>query len=196
MSEAELWLLAAGCVACVTSAWAAVCIVRRRAAKADEWMPRDFKDHRLAYSEKTFRSGGGDRQVAARVDRAYRGRDGLITLVELKTRHADRVHLSDVIELSAQRVALAGETREPVARIGWVVVESAGRRTAHRVTLMSPQTVWELASRREALLSGTEPPRYPATSKVCTSCAYRGRCRLRSHPHDLAEVDSRTRRER
>ncbi len=196
MSEAELWLLVAGCVVCVTSAWSAVRIVRSRAAKSDEWMPRELKDHRLAYSEKTFRSGGGDRQVAARVDRAYRRRDGLITLVELKTRRADRVHPSDVIELSAQRVALAGETGEPVARIGWVVVESAARRTAHRVTLMPPRTVWELASRREALLSGTEPPSYPATSKVCTSCAYRGRCRLRSHTHDLAEVVSRPQRER
>lgn len=196
MSAAELWLLFAACVVCVAATWAAAHVVHRRGAGADEWMPRELKDHTLAYSEKTFRSGGGDRQVAARVDRAYRGRNGLITLVELKTRRADRVHPSDVIELSAQRVALAGETREPVARIGWVVVESAGRRTAHRVTLMSPPTVWELASRREALLSGTEPPSYPATNKVCTSCAYRGRCRLHGLHHDLAEVASRPQRMR
>lgn len=179
MSEAELWLLVAGCVACVTFAWAAR-IVRRRATKADEWMPRELKDHRLAYSEKTFRSGGGDRQVAARVDRAYRGRNGLITLVELKTRRADRVHPSDVIELSAQRVALAGETGEPVARTGWVVVASAARRTAYRVTLMSPQAVWDLALRYDALLAGTKSPDYPATRGMCTSCAHRGRCSLRA----------------
>ncbi len=139
-------------------------------------MPGELKDHTLAYSERTFRSGG-NRQVVARVDRAYRGRNGLITLVELKTRHANRFHLSDVIELSAQRVALAGETGEPVARIGWVVVESSARRTAHRVTLMSPQAVWELASRRDELLAGTESPSYTATRGVCASCAHRRRCR-------------------
>ncbi|WP_295647293.1 PD-(D/E)XK nuclease family protein [uncultured Methylibium sp.] len=176
MSATELWLSLVSCAACVGAVWAAARLVRRRAAEANEWMPGELKDHTLAYSERTFRSGG-NRQVVARVDRAYRGRNGLITLVELKTRHANRFHLSDVIELSAQRVALAGETGEPVARIGWVVVESSARRTAHRVTLMSPQAVWELASRRDELLAGTESPSYTATRGVCASCAHRRRCR-------------------
>lgn len=178
MSAAEFGLLVAGCMACVVAAFAAARVVRRRAAGANEWMPGELKYHRLAYSERTFRSGG-DRQVVARVDRAYRGRSGLITLVELKTRRAHRAYRSDVIELSAQRVALEGETGEPVARTGWVVVESATRRTAHPVTLMSPRAVWNLASRRDALLAGTESPHYPATSGVCAPCTHRGRCRLR-----------------
>lgn len=175
MSAAELWLLLAGCVACVTAAWAAARVGHRHATDANEWMPQELKDHTLAYSERTFKTAG-DRQVVARVDRAYRGRNGLITLVELKTRQANRVHLSDVIELSSQRVALAGETGEPVARIGWVVVQSAARRTVHPVTLMSRRAVWDLVLRRDALLAGTESPRFPATSGVCTTCAYRGRC--------------------
>lgn len=175
MSAAELWPFLAGCVACVTAAWAATRVVRRRAAKANAWIPRELRDHRLAYAERMFRTGS-DKQLVARVDRAYRGRNGLITLVELKTRRAHRVHLSDVIELSAQRVALEGDTGEHVAHIGWVVVESEGRRTAHRTPLMSPQAVWDLVARRDALLAGTELPRFPATSGVCTTCAYRGRC--------------------
>lgn len=192
MPAAELWLLAAGCAACVTAVWV-VRVVRERAAAARESMPGELKNHRLAYSERTFRSGG-HKQVVARVDRAYRGRNGLVTLVELKTRRTDRAYPSDVIELSAQRIALEGETGEPVDRIGWVVVESGALRTAHRVTLMSAQAVWDLASRREALLAGAELASYPRTSEVCTPCAYRGRCRLRSHPHDLAEVASRPQR--
>lgn len=192
MSSAELWLLVAGCAACMTAVWV-VRVVRERAAAAREWMPGELKNHRLAYSERTFRSSG-DKQVVARVDRAYRGRNGLVTLVELKTRRTDRPYLSDVIELSAQRIAVEGETGEPVDRIGWVVVESGASRTAHRVTLMSAQAVWDLASRREALLSGAELASYPRTSEVCTSCAYRGRCYLRSHPYDLAEVTTRTHR--
>ncbi|MBL8362391.1 MAG: hypothetical protein JNN18_18020 [Rubrivivax sp.] len=192
MSAAELWLLVAGCAACMTAVWV-VRLVRERAAAAREWIPGRLRSHRLAYSERTFRSGG-DKQVVARVDRAYRGRNGLVTLVELKTRRTDRAYLSDVIELSAQRIALEGETGEPVDRIGWVVVESGALRTAHRVTLMSAQAVWDLASRREALLAGAELASYPRTSEVCTSCSYQGRCRLRSHPYDLAEVTVRSQR--
>lgn len=175
MPAAELWLLLAGCVACVTAAWASARIVRRRFVKADTWMPEALKDHTLAYSERTFRSGDAW-QVVARVDRAYRGQGGLIVLVELKTRQADRVHPSDIIELSAQRVALEGETGESVAPVAWVVVESAAGRSANSVRLLSPHVVWDLASRREALLAGTESPHYPATSRVCASCIYRARC--------------------
>lgn len=179
MPAAELWLLLASCVACVTAAWAAARLVRRRSVQVDRWMPEGLKDHTLAYSERTFRSGD-DWQVVARVDRAYRGQSGLVVLVELKTRQADRVHLSDIIELSAQRVALEGETGESVAPVAWVVVESAAGRSAHSVRLLSPHVVWDLASRREALLAGTESPHYPATSRVCASCIYCARCRMNS----------------
>jgi CRISPR/Cas system-associated exonuclease Cas4 (RecB family) len=114
--------------------------------------------------------------VVARVDRAYRDREGLITLVELKTRTADRVHQADIIELSAQRVALSEETGEPVALTGWVVVQTEAGRTAHRVRLMSPRAVQHLAERRDNLLAGTVVPRYPATNRLCKSCAYRQWC--------------------
>ena len=177
MPAAELWPLVVGCVACVAAVWAAVRLVRRHSLKLDRWMPEALKDHTLAYSEQTFRSGD-DRPVIARVDRAYRAPSGLIVLVELKTRQADRVHPSDIIELSAQRVALSGETGEPVARIAWVVVESAVGRRAHSVRLMSPHAVRDLALRREALLAGTESPHYPATNRVCASCGHRARCHM------------------
>lgn len=179
MQATEFGILLAGCAICVTAVWAAARTVRRLSLRVDEWMPEGLRDHTLAYSERTFRSGD-DRQVVARVDRAYRGPTGLIVLVELKTRQADRVHLSDIIELSAQRVALEGETRESVAPAAWVVVESAAGRSAHSVRLLSPHVVWDLASRREALLAGTESPHYPGTRRVCASCIYRGRCGMNS----------------
>jgi hypothetical protein len=171
----EDWALIAVCIACLAAVWTAARIVRERRVDVDDWMPRELKDHSLAYSERTFRSGG-DTTVVARVDRAYRSPRGLITLVELKTRAADRVHQSDIIELSAQRVALAGETAEPVALIGWVVVQTNAGRVVHRVRLMSPDAVQRLASRRDALLAGSVLPGYPATTGLCTSCAYRRRC--------------------
>jgi len=40
---------------------------------------------------------------------------GELVLVEVKTRQPSRAYLSDVIELSAQRIALMERTKEPVA---------------------------------------------------------------------------------
>ncbi len=172
----DIWLVVAACMA---AGLAVAYIVRRRPGRVDDWMPEELKDHVLVYSERMFRYGG-DRQVTARVDRAYRGPGGLITLVELKTRLADRAYPSDVVELSAQRFALEGETGEPVARTGWVVVESKADRRAHRVSLMTSHDVRNLAARRDAILAGAVTPRYPATSSLCASCAYRRRCYDRS----------------
>jgi CRISPR-associated exonuclease Cas4 len=175
----EGWLLVAVCIACGGVAWITARVARKRPVRADVWIPGELKDEVLAYSERTFRSGG-DRPVVARVDRAYRGHGGVITLVELKTRPTGRVHPSDIIELSAQRVALAGETGEPVAVTGWVVVQTEAARTAYRVRLMSPLAIQRLALRRGALLDGKAQPTYPATTALCASCAYRNRCHPRS----------------
>lgn len=175
----EDWLVIAALFACVAAAGVVACVARKRHDVTDAWMPRELKGHALAYSEKTFGSGG-PKALVARVDRAYRDRGGRITLVELKTRTADRVHRSDIIELSAQRVALTGETGEAVASIAWVVVQTQAGRTAHRVHLMSTRAVLQLALRRDALLAGTVSPSYPATTQLCASCAHRRRCHRRA----------------
>lgn len=174
----EVWFILAAGATALAVAWAVAGIVHRRHVRVDDWMPDALKDHTFAYSERTFRSGG-DQPLVARVDRAYRAPTELITLVELKTRSGDRVYPSDVIELSAQRVALEGETGERVARIGWVVVETTAGRRAHQVSLMSSNTVRALGARRDAILAGAEPPEYPATNRLCATCGFRSRC----HPH-------------
>ncbi|MBN9206183.1 PD-(D/E)XK nuclease family protein [Methylibium petroleiphilum] len=171
----EAWLLVLAGLACVAVVCVATGARLRGGARTDAWLPPELKGQRLAYVERTFRSDG-DVQVVARVDRAYRNGAGVITLVELKSRTTDRVWSADIVELSAQRVALAGETGEPVAGIGWVVVQSAVGRTAHRVSLLSQDAVHDLVSRRADLLAGVALPRYPATRGLCASCAYRRRC--------------------
>jgi CRISPR-associated exonuclease Cas4 len=171
----EVWFILAVCVAGVAAACTCAYLVRRNRKRADAWLPDELKGHLLAYAERKFTSRG-ERQVVARVDRAYRSPGGVISLVELKTRSADRTYLSDIIELSAQRVALTGENGEEVARVAWVVVQSAAGRRAHRVDLMSTRAVRDLASRREALLAGTALPMFPPTSRPCASCAFRERC--------------------
>jgi CRISPR/Cas system-associated exonuclease Cas4 (RecB family) len=155
--------------------WMIVRSILRRRAKAAAWLPEELMGSSLAYVERTFRSDA-TLPIVARVDRAYRSRRGLITLVELKTRREDRVHPSDIIELSAQRLALSSETGESVAPLAFVVVESEGRRKPQRIKLMSAREVQALVNRREGLLNGWLVPRPPLGPRMCVTCAFRTRC--------------------
>lgn len=140
------------------------------------WMPVELSGATLAYAEQLFRAPGPS-NVTAKVDRVYRGRDGRLVLIELKTRRADRTYLSDVIELSAQRVAIAGQTGEDVAAHAYVVSQRpSGRRTIHKVELLGLAEVNALARRREAILAGIVRPRFACAPVLCKSCAFRDKC--------------------
>ena len=130
-------------------------------------MPRELRASRLAYAEQLFRSSGPV-SVSARVDRAYRDQAGVVTLVEMKTRKADRAYLSDVIELSAQRQALHSQTGERVAEIGYVFVKVAGRVpvVVRRVRLLTKEELASILARRERLLAGAEVPNSPHSVRM------------------------------
>lgn len=87
-------------------------------------------------------------------------------LVELKTRASPVVTRSDVIQLSAQRMAMEDELRATVADETYVMVPRGRRGTslAHLpVSLMAREVVEELIRRRDALLRGLVEPRWPAS---------------------------------
>ena len=159
-------------------AWLLWRALRRRKIRTSEWMPHELRASRLAYAEQLFRSPG-PASVSAKVDRAYRDQAGVVTLVELKTRKADRVYLSDVIELSAQRHALHSQTGEQVSEHGYVLVRVAGRAPGdvHRVRLLTDKELATAVARREHLLAGREVPNPPRSTGVCLSCAYAAECR-------------------
>jgi hypothetical protein len=102
-----------------------------------------------------------------------------VTLVELKTRKADRVYLSDIIEISAQRHALHSQTGEQVSAHGYVLVRVVGRtpQHAHRVRLLTGKELASAVDRRERLLAGTEIPNPPRSVGVCLGCPYAKECR-------------------
>jgi hypothetical protein len=86
---------------------------------------------------------------------------GLVVLVEFKSRWINRPLLSDVIQLSVQRMAVEGQTRQAVASHGYVVVKAPGKhapQTAHRVELMSDVQVLALIKRRDDILAGRVAP--------------------------------------
>lgn len=184
----ERWLLVVVIAAVAILLGTAVRSAWRRAHRADRWMPEGLGEASLAYVERTFRSKG-PRPLVARVDRAYRSPRGLITLVELKTRAEDRVYASDVIEISAQRLALSSETGEEVVPFAFVIVESKRGRTSKQVKLMSTDQVRKLADRRHDLLEGRLVPRAPAHARLCGRCTHRDRCdfgRMTGHGGDSA----------
>ena len=151
--------------------------VSRRRSKVQDWMPAELGGVRLAYAEQLFRSTG-PMAMSAKVDRVYRDQSGIVTLVELKTRKADKVYLSDVIELSAQRHALRSQTGEQVAEHGYVVVQRVGptRRRAHRVKLLADEQFSLIVTRRERLLMQAETPEPPGSAALCEHCVYLSQC--------------------
>ncbi len=86
--------------------------------------------------------------------RAYRLPSGQLVLVELKTRWNGAPNFSDVIQLSAQRVALSAAIGQTVAAEAFVLVARPGVRrlpVAHRVDLLSVDQVVALVRRRDAM---------------------------------------------
>jgi len=140
--------------------------------------PEALVDAELLYVEKLFRVSEPVNLVA-KLDRAYRTPSGLIVLLEFKTRRMRRPFRSDVIQLSAQRMALAGQTHQTVAPYAYVVVKTpdkAARCTAHRVQLMPEEVVVGLVRRREDILSNRAEPRYAESKAMCRTCAFRSAC--------------------
>ena len=140
--------------------------------------PAALRDAELVYLEKLFRISTPVGLVA-KLDRAYRMPNGVLVLVEFKTRWSNQPCLSDVIQLSAQRMAVMGQTGQSVASHGYVMVKAPTRRAlpiTHRVKLMTDEQVVALVKRREDILAGRVLPRWPVSRKTCLSCAFRAQC--------------------
>lgn len=174
MTTAWVGLFALTALVVVLLAW------RRAGAAFTEQSsrPRELASAELVYMEQLFRMSHPIRLVA-KLDRAYRLRGGSLVLVELKTRGRDRPYETDIIQLSAQKLAIevqTGQTVEPYAFVS--VLSPAGWRALrhHRVTLLDADEVVELHRRREAILAGHVAPRYARSCKACDRCAFRSRC--------------------
>lgn len=167
----------------VTAACIAAFVVHRlrisaatRAERASR--PDELASAGLLYMETQFRVRGPV-PLVARIDRAYQAADGVIVLVELKTRWKSRPYLSDVIQLSAQKMAIEGQTGLRVAEYAFITTQrpttNAGHRS-HKVQLMPPSEIVALHRRREDVIAGRIPPMYAHPAGACKGCAFRARC--------------------
>ncbi|NUZ08530.1 PD-(D/E)XK nuclease family protein [Piscinibacter koreensis] len=151
--------------------------LRGRQERPDEsWLPRELAGGQLAFAEKRFESRRHG--LVARLDRAYRAGDQL-HLVELKTRAYLAAHVSDVIELSVQRLVLEAATGEPVSSIAHVAVQlpdRSGLRTI-RVELFDEHQVMAMRQRLLQLRDGKGATPLPAPRRrACEKCGHRTVC--------------------
>ncbi len=151
----------------------------QRHARMAEWCqrPAALRDAQLLSVESEYRSKG-PRPIVARVDRAYRLPSGPVVLVELKTRSTAVVLPSDVIQLSAQRVALEDELGLPVSDEAFVLIPARDPAppAVRSVQLTSRAVVDALVQRRRRLMDGVELPHWPESEHVCRGCGQRAAC--------------------
>ena len=140
------------------------------------WRPWHLRQAELAYAERLFRCTYPV-HLTAKVDRVYRAR-GRLHLVELKTRRRHRVYRYDIIELSAQRVAIEGETGEAVDDQAFVLTQTPGssRLRRHEVHLMTASQIADLARRRQRILDQSLSPCATSSRALCRKCAYADPC--------------------
>lgn len=163
----------------VMARWRSVETDAARAERASR--PAALRDAELVYMERLFRVSTPVGLVA-KLDRAYRMPSGLLVLVELKTRWINQPFLSDVIQLSAQRMAVMGQTGQAVASYGYVMVKAPTGRAfpiAHRVQLMTDEEIVALIKKREDILAGRVMPRRLHSRNACLTCVFRAQC---DHP--------------
>mgnify|MGYP002137449370 FL=1 len=154
-------------------------LFRRHRARVAEWRdrPAALRDAELICVEAQFRSKSRW-PIVARVDRAYRLPTGVVVLVELKTRSAPAVRTPDVIQLSAQRVAVEDELRVQVSDEAFVIFPGrhSALPTSRAVRLMSREQIEAVAARRRRLIDGIELPQWPDSEHVCHGCGQRAAC--------------------
>lgn len=154
----------------------AVWLLRRRGSAERRSRPPGLARADLAYMEKTFRTGG-PLWLVAKVDRVYRLPAGALVLVELKTRRRNRPYLTDIIQLSVQRFAVAAQTGVGVEPYAFVsVLDPDGRIRSHRVRLLGLEEISELRRRRQGILNGRIQPAYALSDAACRHCALRHKC--------------------
>jgi CRISPR/Cas system-associated exonuclease Cas4 (RecB family) len=150
---------------------------RRQSRGIDEqWRPRELRGAKIIYAETQFRIADPF-PLVARVDRGFRVGQHIV-LVELKTRLHDRVYASDVIELSAQKLAIERQTAEPVSDIGFVVTQDpqSGQRRTYPVRLVNESQLVSLFRRRQGILAGEVQPCRTGKRGICWHCAFVERC--------------------
>lgn len=150
----------------------------RRASAERASRPGELADAELVYMEALFRISNPF-PLVAKVDRVYRLPGGSLVLVELKTRRQNRPYLSDIVQLSAQRLAIEAQTGAVVENYAFVAILQPSPRAqihSHRVSLLNASEMVRIRDRRTMILEMQVTPSYAASESTCRGCALRVKC--------------------
>ena len=160
------WILTCCIAASVLILWR-----RFRRCRRTRWaqvVPEELASLRLKFSEESFTNDHG-RPMAAKVDQVFERADGALVLLESKHRDRPVVHLSDVVQLTAQAYVLAkrGHQLAPYAYVRLVMAD--GTATTRRVRLIRPADIERMYDRYWQLRDGHAAPGLPPCSRCSTS---------------------------
>ena len=176
MMHALLW---AGAMAATLVMWLWLGTRKARLRRTEQaWLPVELQHARIEFAERYFYTKRPFRLIA-KVDRVYKDERGTLFVTELKRRVKTQAYLSDVVELSAQKLAIERGGRRAVAEKGFVVIEHpvTKKKTPIPVQLLSEHEIMALAKRYERLVDGGAMPDKANVAGLCRSCAYADRCR-------------------
>ena len=141
-------------------------------------LPEDLKDASVEFAERLFHTKRPF-PLFAKIDRAYTTADGQLVLTELKRRFRPMAFRSDVVELSAQRLAIERGFGRRVSSQGFVVVEhpATRERTPIPVALLREPELVALRQRYQQLVVGAAVPQKANDVRLCRSCAYASSCK-------------------
>lgn len=172
-----LWWVGAMAAILVIGLWLGT---RKARLKRTEqaWLPIELQRATLEFAERYFYTKRPIRLIA-KVDRVYKDERATHFVTELKRRVKTQVYLSDVVELSAQKLAIERGGHRAVAETGFVVIEHpiAQKRTPIPVQLLREHEIIALARRYERLVDGGAMPDKANVAGLCRSCAHADRCR-------------------
>lgn len=140
-------------------------------------MPAEIANARLVISEKVFYRPG-PRPYAAKTDQGFLTQDGWLVLVETKTRR--RMSASDLVQISAQALAIAQSPkggRWKVANWGYIRLAPVGGKPYYaRVDLLHPTRIDQLWDRWLALKENRARPIARPKEYRCDNCELRRTC--------------------
>lgn len=146
--------------------------------KADaSWLPSELKRASLQYTECQFFTKAPF-PLVARIDRGYLVASTEIVLVDFKRRKTKRAFLSDVVEISAQRLAMQGAGIRNVAMHAYVVVidPETSRKTPVLVDLEDEFSIMRRRDRLNILREGNVEPTRTSHKRLCATCGHHDYC--------------------
>jgi hypothetical protein len=137
-------------------------------------LPEMLRDAKLLWKERAVRCSTPV-SLHGTLDEAFVDRSGTMILSETKLRRLKRVYASDVLQLSAYKLALEGEGKR-VAGKGFVRVITPGGNEYKVVTLMSADEVIAARKLHGDLVRGRSTGAKCNVESVCRSCEYKKPC--------------------